>query len=103
MSTRSTITRIPRACASSNSRRNTLLAAVNLNPFQTQQAELHIPIAALGIAEDEMYQLHNLMTDQRDLVKGSRYSIRLDPQVEPAALYAVRRWTHREQQFDYFF
>ncbi len=83
--------------------RNTLLAAVNLNPFQTQQAELHIPIAALGISADEIYQLHNLMTDQRDLVKGSRYSIRLDPQVEPAALYAVRRWTHREQQFDYFF
>lgn len=83
--------------------RNTLLVAVNLNPFQTQQAELHIPIAALGISEDEMYQLHNLMTDQRDLVKGSRYSIRLDPQVEPAALYAVRRWTHREQEFDYFF
>lgn len=83
--------------------RNALLVAVNLNPFQTQQAELHIPIAALGIAADEIYQLHNLMTDQRDLVKGSRYSIRLDPQVEPAALYAVRRWTHREQEFDYFF
>ena len=55
-----------------------------------------------GIAPDEMYQLHNLLTDQRHLVKGSRYAIRLDPQVEPAAVYAVRRWTHREQEFDYF-
>jgi starch synthase (maltosyl-transferring) len=83
--------------------RDTLLVAVNLNPFQAQQAELHIPIAVLGISPDEIYQLHNLITDQRDLVKGSRYAIRLDPQVEPAALYAVRRWTHREQEFDYFF
>ncbi|MBD0315144.1 MAG: DUF3416 domain-containing protein [Nitrospiraceae bacterium] len=83
--------------------RDTLLVAVNLNPFQVQQAELHIPIEALGISPDEMYQLHNLITDQRDLVKGSRYSVRLDPQVEPAAVYAVRRWTHREQEFDYFF
>ncbi len=84
-------------------RRNTVLVTVNLNPFQTQDARLRIPIASLGIKPDEMYQLHNLITDQRDLVKGEWYTVRLDPQVEPAAIYAVRRWTHREQEFDYFF
>jgi starch synthase (maltosyl-transferring) len=84
-------------------RRNILLVAVNLNPFQTQEARLQIPIGSCGIKPDEMYQLHNLITDQRDLVKGEVYSVRLDPQVEPATIYAVRRWTHREQEFDYFF
>ncbi|GKS56941.1 alpha-1,4-glucan:maltose-1-phosphate maltosyltransferase [Nitrospira sp.] len=84
-------------------RRNTVLIAVNLNPFQAQEARLRVPIESLGIKPDEMYQLHNLITDQRDLVKGDQYPIRLDPQVEPAAIYAVRRWTHREQEFDYFF
>lgn len=83
--------------------RNAVLVAVNLNPFQVQEAKIKIPIASLGIQADEMYQLHNLITDRRDLVKGEAYSVRLDPQVEPAAIYAVRRWTHREQQFDYFF
>jgi starch synthase (maltosyl-transferring) len=83
--------------------RNTVLVVVNLNPFQVQEAQLNIPIASLGINPDETYQLHNLISDQRDLVKGNSYSIRLDPQVEPAAIYAVRRWTHREQEFDYFF
>jgi starch synthase (maltosyl-transferring) len=83
--------------------RNTVLVAVNLNPFQVQEAKVRIPIASLGIKADEMYQLHNLINDRRDLVKGEAYSVRLDPQVEPAAIYAVRRWTHREQQFDYFF
>lgn len=83
--------------------RNTVLVAVNLNPFQVQEARVRIPIASLGIKADEMYQLHNLITDRRDLVKGEAYTVRLDPQVEPAAIYAVRRWTHREQQFDYFF
>lgn len=82
--------------------RNTILVAVNLNPFQVQEARLRIPIESLGIRPDEMYQLHNLITDQRDLVKGHGYTVRLDPQVEPAAIYAVRRWTHREQEFDYF-
>lgn len=84
-------------------RKNTVLVAVNLNPFQAQQAQLLIPIQDFGIRPDETYQLHNLLTGQRDLVKGESYSIRLDPQVEPAAIFAVRRWTHREQEFDYFF
>jgi starch synthase (maltosyl-transferring) len=84
-------------------RRNIILVAVNLNPFQAQEARVMIPISSFGIKADEMYQLHNLITDQRDLVKGDTYSLRLDPQVEPAAIYAVRRWTHREQEFDYFF
>ncbi|MFO0698229.1 MAG: alpha-1,4-glucan--maltose-1-phosphate maltosyltransferase [Nitrospira sp.] len=84
-------------------RRNILLVAVNLNPFQAQEAQLQIPIGSFGIKPDETYQLHNLITNQRDLVKGKTYLLRLDPQVEPAAIYAVRRWTHREQEFDYFF
>ncbi len=83
--------------------RSTVLVAVNLNPFQVQEAHLRIPIGALGINPDEMYQLHNLLTDHRDLVKGDDYFVRLDPQQDPAAIYAVRRWTHREQDFDYFF
>ena len=83
--------------------RNTVLVAVNLNPFQVQEAHLRIPIASLGINPDDMYQLHNLLTDHRDLMKGDDYFVRLDPQQAPAVIYAVRRWTHREQDFDYFF
>lgn len=83
--------------------RNTVLVAANLNPFQVQEARLTIPIGSLGIEPDEMYQLHNLITDQRDLVKGDSYTVRLDPRGEPVAIYAVRRWTRREQEFDYFF
>lgn len=83
-------------------RRNILLIAVNLNPFHTQDAQLHIPIESFGIKPGEVYQMHNLLTDQRDLVIGEQYPVRLDPQEEPAAIYALRRWTHREQDFDYF-
>ena len=46
--------------------------------------------------------MHDLLTDHRDLVIGDTYSIRLDPHVEPAAIFAIRRWTRREQDFDYF-
>ena len=83
-------------------RRNAVLIAVNLNPFQAQAARLTIPLADLGIAPDETYQLHDLIADRRDLVIGDTYSIRLDPRDQPAAIFAIRRWTRREQDFDYF-
>jgi len=83
-------------------KRNSVLVAVNLSPFQVQEAHLRIPIQALGIKPDDTYQLHNLITDRRDLMIGDSYIMRLDPQVEPVAIFAVRRWTHREQEFDYF-
>ena len=84
-------------------KRNSVLVAVNLSPFQIQESTLRIPIASLGIKPDDTYQLHNLITDRRDLMTGDSYIVRLDPQVEPAAIFAVRRWTHREQEVDHFF
>ena len=83
-------------------KRNSVLVAVNLSPFQVQESTLRIPIASLGIKPDDTYQLHNLITDRRDRMTGDSYIVRLDPQVEPAVIFAVRRWTHREQEVDYF-
>ncbi|RMH32290.1 MAG: alpha-1,4-glucan--maltose-1-phosphate maltosyltransferase [Nitrospirae bacterium] len=88
---------------STEDRTNNLLIAVNLDPFEAHEATLHIPIHELGIREDETYQLHELLTDTRHLVTGGTYHLRLNPQEEPAAIFLVRRWTRREQNFDYFF
>jgi len=84
-------------------KKNAVLVAVNLSPFQAHEAHLRIPIAPLGIKAEETYQLHNVITDHRDLMIGDSYIVRLDPQVEPVAIFVVRRWTHREQEVDYFF
>ncbi len=81
---------------------NNLLIAVNMNPYQTQEALLHIPIEEFDISEDETYQLHELLAGTYHMVKGSSYTIRLDPQETPAAIFAVRRWRRKEQDFDYF-
>lgn len=83
-------------------KRNAVLVAVNLSPFHYQEAHLRIPIDALGIKAEDTYQLHNVITDRRDLMVGDRYIVRLDPQDEPAAIFVVRRWTHREQEVDFF-
>lgn len=84
-------------------KKSAVLVAVNLSPFQAHEAHLRIPIATLGIKAEETYQLHNVITDHRDLMIGDSYIVRLDPQVEPVAIFVVRRWTHREQEVDYFF
>jgi starch synthase (maltosyl-transferring) len=79
-----------------------ILVAVNLDPFARHESVLHVPLADLGLGPDETYEMHELITDTRRLWKGSANVIRLDPEVEPAAIFAVRRWTRREQAFDYY-
>ncbi|MDT7041706.1 alpha-1,4-glucan--maltose-1-phosphate maltosyltransferase [Candidatus Nitronereus thalassa] len=81
---------------------NILLIAVNMNPYQTQEAVLHIPIEEFEISHNDTYQLHELLWGTYHLVKGSFYTIRLDPQENPAVIFAVRRWSRKEQDFDYF-
>jgi starch synthase (maltosyl-transferring) len=83
-------------------RRNIILVAVNLNPFQAQRAVLSIPLAECGLEPDSTYQLHDLITDQRNLVQGPTHAVLLDPQREPAAIFRLWRFSRRENDFDYF-
>jgi len=86
-----------------SARDNVILVAVNLDPFAPHTSVLHVPLAEIGLGSEETYQMHELITDTRHLWNGSANRITLDPAVEPAAIFAVRRWTRREQSFDYYF
>ena len=83
-------------------RSNVVLVAVNLDPFAAHTSTVRVPLAELGLAPDETYQLHELITDTRHLWRGSANQVTLDPAVEPAAIFGVRRWRRREHDFDYF-
>ncbi len=82
---------------------NVILVAVNLDPFAPHEAIVHVPLAEIGLGQDETYEMHELITESRQLWRGPANRISLDPAVEPAAIFAVRRWTRREQSFDYYF
>ncbi|HSE95640.1 MAG TPA: maltotransferase domain-containing protein, partial [Methylomirabilota bacterium] len=84
-------------------RDNVVLVAVNLDPFAAHTAEIEVPLRELGLPEDATFQMHDLLTDTRALWRGSRHLIRLDPAVEPAAVWVLRRWLRREHDFDYYF
>jgi starch synthase (maltosyl-transferring) len=64
---------------------------VNLDPFSPHDARVRLPLDALGIAPDETFQAHELLTDARHLWKGPAQRIRLDPGVEPAAIFRLDR------------
>jgi starch synthase (maltosyl-transferring) len=64
-------------------------AVVNLDPFEPREARLTLPMAELGLPADGRLQVHELITDQRQLWRGPVHAIRLDPAQEPAAIYRV--------------
>jgi starch synthase (maltosyl-transferring) len=83
-------------------RDNVILTAVNLDPFATHEATLEIPLADLGIAADETYELHELLGGDRRLARGPLHRVALDPRTAPAHVYRVGRWRRRERDFDYY-
>jgi starch synthase (maltosyl-transferring) len=82
--------------------RNVILVVVNLDPYRVQDGLVHVPLADLEIREDETYQVHELLTDRRFFWRGEGNYVRLDPESEPAHVFRLLRWSHREQDFDYF-
>jgi starch synthase (maltosyl-transferring) len=48
-----------------------------------------------------MYQVHDLLTNDRYLWSGRRNFVRLTPD-RPAHVFRVRRKTHSEKDFDYY-
>jgi starch synthase (maltosyl-transferring) len=74
---------------------NVIVVAVNLDPFAPHEAQVRLPLDALGIRADESFQAHELVTDARHLWRGHTQPIRLDPRVEPAAIFRIQRFGQR--------
>ena len=72
-------------------RDNIILVVVNLDPFATQNSYIHVPLAEIGLAESDEYQMHDLLTDERYTWRGSRNYIELDPRTRPAHIFRLRR------------
>jgi starch synthase (maltosyl-transferring) len=79
-----------------------VLVVVNLDPHHTRDGWVHAPLGELGIPADQPYQVHDLLSGARHLWNGEHNFVRLDPQVMPAHVFAVRRRIGTERDFDYF-
>lgn len=58
---------------------NDLLIVVNLDPHQTHESNLHVPLADLGIGQDEPYEVEDLLTGERYTWRGPINYVRLSP------------------------
>jgi starch synthase (maltosyl-transferring) len=83
-------------------RRNAILVAVNLDPFDAHSATISIPLHDMGIAEDDTYEVEELLGGAKHHWHGSVQLIHLDPKQNPAAIFRVvslERVDYREPCF----
>jgi len=72
-------------------RDNIIFVVVNLDPYATHSSYIHLPLAEFGAMESAAYQVHDLLTDARYTWHGSRNYVELDPRVQPAHIFRIRR------------
>jgi starch synthase (maltosyl-transferring) len=81
---------------------NIIIVVVNLDPHHSQSGWIDLDLSALGLEEDQPFQVHDQLSDQRFQWKGGRNFIRLDPRQMPAHIFKLRRHLRSERDFDYF-
>jgi starch synthase (maltosyl-transferring) len=73
---------------------NMVFVAVNLDPFDAHEAEIEFPLDTMEIAADDTFEIEDLLTGTKHLWNGERHRVRLDPNVNPAAIFRVSIWEH---------
>jgi starch synthase (maltosyl-transferring) len=72
-------------------RDNIIVVVVNMDPFRKQHSFVDLPIEKFGLTDGDGYQVHDLISDARYLWHGSRNYIELDPEIQPAHVFRIRR------------
>jgi starch synthase (maltosyl-transferring) len=72
-------------------RDNIILVVVNLDPHRKQNSFVYVPIESFGQMESDVYQVQDLLSDAIYTWRGRRNYVELDPDVQPAHIFVVRR------------
>lgn len=83
-------------------RTNIILVVVNLDPNYTQAGWTQLDLEALGIEENQPFQVHDLLTGAHYTWKGPHNYVELNPHRMPAHLFRLRNHPHSERDFDTF-
>jgi starch synthase (maltosyl-transferring) len=81
-------------------RDNLILVVVSLDPWHPRQSKIDVPLELIGCSEDETYQVHDLLSDERFLWSGRLNYVALDPHHRPAHVFRVRKKVRRETDFE---
>ena len=72
-------------------RDNVVFVAASVDAFATQASLVDVPIAELGIGEQQTYRLHELLSDRWFEWRGPRAYVELRPEIEPAQIFVLHR------------
>jgi len=72
-------------------RDNIILVVLNLDPFRKHDSYLYVPTDEFGEMDSDTYQVHDLLSDARYTWHGRRNYVELDPEIQPAHIFRVRR------------
>ncbi|HEY9419636.1 MAG TPA: maltotransferase domain-containing protein [Candidatus Udaeobacter sp.] len=78
-------------------RDNIVLVVVNLDPHRKQNSYIDVPIDQFGQMESDVYQVHDFLSDARYTWRGRQNYVELDPEIQPAHIFRVRRWAGGDQ------
>ncbi len=67
----------------------TLMIAVNINPFETHQATVEVPLEKVGICNDLPYRVTDLLTGATYTWQGEKNYVRLIPDERPAHILRI--------------
>lgn len=89
-------------CYSKTRGTNAVLVVVNLDPHHTQAGWIDLDLAALGLGEEQPFQVHNLLSDARYRWHGARNYVELNPHTVPARIFKLLpRAANVERSFEY--
>jgi starch synthase (maltosyl-transferring) len=72
-------------------RDNIILVVVNLDPYRKQNSFVYVPIESFGPMESDVYQVQDLLSGATYTWRGRRNYVELDPDIQPAHVFLVRR------------
>jgi starch synthase (maltosyl-transferring) len=72
-------------------RDNIILVVLNLDPHRTQHSYVDVPIDQFGQMESDIYEVHDLLSGATYTWRGRRNYVELDPEIQPAHIFLVRR------------
>jgi starch synthase (maltosyl-transferring) len=68
-----------------------ILVVVNLDPFRKHNSYIDVPVQEFGFMGGDAYQVHDLLSDARYTWYDRRNYVELDPEIQPAHIFRVRR------------
>jgi starch synthase (maltosyl-transferring) len=71
-------------------RSDILLTVLNLDPFNPREATVWLDLTALGLRDNQYYEVHDELSGQTWVWHGAGNYVRIDPATSPGHVFAVR-------------